>query len=441
MMKLMKKWLGKCSLIVVALFSVSAPAKQLKVEPGDVSIILPSVKPGILVGADADTLSESHGLDAFFSELEKLRNGQDTIVNIVHLGDSHIQAGYYSGEIMRLMQAAFGCAGRGWIAPLKISKTNEPDDYVISSSIKKWSVGRCTQAKPRAPWGLGGMGLETTSPSVDFDVIVTPRNGRGYGFNKVVQYRAATSMPMLPASPYKEITAIHRDSSHLSMNFVADTFLLSQKTDTFTLHSTRRKIGSDVLLPSSEFRNVYYGFSLENGHRGVLYHAIGCNGGMFVNYTKEQFVWQLSLLKPSLLIISMGTNESFGRNFRTGEFSKQIESFLDLVKKYMPNTAILLTTPPECFKRKYVNKKRLYVRNSNIELVASTIKSVAEKQNLACWDLFTATGGKNSCEKWRDDGLMGKDYLHFTTEGYREQGKLLFRALMKEYMLSIYKNN
>ena len=103
MMKLMKKWLGKCSLIVVALFSVSAPAKQLKVEPGDVSIILPSVKPGILVGADADTLSESHGLDAFFSELEKLRNGQDTVVNIVHLGDSHIQAGYYSGEIMRLM--------------------------------------------------------------------------------------------------------------------------------------------------------------------------------------------------------------------------------------------------------------------------------------------------------------------------------------------------
>ena len=61
---------------------------------------------------------------------------KDTVITIVQLGDSRIQAGHYSGRMMRLLQQQFGNAGRGWIAPFKLSKTNEPDDYFISSVAK-----------------------------------------------------------------------------------------------------------------------------------------------------------------------------------------------------------------------------------------------------------------------------------------------------------------
>lgn len=58
----------------------------------------------------------------------------------------------------------------------------------------------------------------------------------------------------------------------------------------------------------------------------------------------------------------MGTNETFGRRFNTDEFSGQMEAFLALVKKELPNTAILLTTPPECIGESgRVNSERMCV--------------------------------------------------------------------------------
>ena len=160
-----------------------------------------------------------------------------------------------------------------------------------------------------------------------------------------------------------------------------------------------------------------------------------------MNYTDEDYVRQLALLNPSLLIISLGTNETFGRRFNRSEFAGQIETFISLVKKQMPHTAILLTTPPECYKRVYVNKKRTYVRNENTERAAKAIVDVARREGVACWDLFAATGGKSSSAKWHKAGLMGRDRVHFTKEGYQEQGTLLYRALMQTYNRYIADNN
>lgn len=107
----------------------------------------------------------------------------------------------------------------------------------------------------------------------------------------------------------------------------------------------------------------------------------------------------------------------------------------------MPHTAILLTTPPECYKWVTVNKKRTYVRNENTERAAKAIRDVADREGLACWDLFTATGGENSSAEWRRKGLMGRDRVHFTKEGYQEQGILLYRALMQTYNRYITDND
>ena len=78
-------------------------------------------------------------------------------------------------------------------------------------------------------------------------------------------------------------------------------------------------------------------------------------------------------------------------------------------------------------------KQRTYVRNDNTERAARAIRNVAKKEEVACWDLFTTTGGKNSCRKWHSSRLMGRDRIHFTKEGYQEQGTLLFRAFMESY--------
>ncbi|MDR1918626.1 MAG: GDSL-type esterase/lipase family protein [Tannerellaceae bacterium] len=419
--------------ISIHLFARNAPSftpplsrQQALVWPSDtVQSKLPFVVDSLCFVADP-----AHALDAFFAGLDSLSAGCDTVLTIVHLGDSHIQAGHYSGRSMRLLQQQYGNAGRGWIAPFKIGGSNEPDDYFISTLIKEWTTGRCIQRTQRCPIGPGGIGIQTPAPFVNFDISIAPNNGAGYAFNQVIVYRGEKSMPMRAAGKLRDSAEVLAGGQLPALKMIADTIRLAGLTDSLQLQSTRRQPGTDLLLPAESFDNLYYGFSLTNGAPGILYHAIGVNGSMFVNYTDDHYVRQLAMLRPSLLIISLGTNESFGRRFTTNEFSGQIEAFLSLAKKHMPHTAILFTTPPECYKRVVIDKQRRYVRNENTERVARSIIRVAEKEGAAYWDLFAATGGRKSSENWFNGKWMGRDRIHFNKEAYQEQGVLLFKALM-----------
>lgn len=416
----------------VALQTVERVELLITPEPVNLDTLLGTLKIPII-----DSLciisDPTNSLAGFWEELNLLRSQKDTVINIVHLGDSHVQAGYYSGRVMRLMHEAFGNAGRGWIAPYKLSKLNEPDDYFFSSAVKEWTSGRVIQRTKRTSIGPGGIGVKSQSPSINFDLIVTPRNGAGYGFNQVVLYRQEKAMPMLPTGALKDSVSTVLGDVSIVNGLSTDTFHISCLTDTLQLFSTRRKQGTDSVLPASLFENVYYGANLVNGGSGVLYHSVGVNSSMFVNFTDENFVQQLTVLKPSLLIISLGTNETFGARFRQQEFAGQINDFLLLIKRYLPHTAIMLTTPPECYKRTRVDGKRVYVRNTNTALAADAIIEKAAQQGIACWDLFAATGGKGSNSKWYSNKLMGADRIHFNKEGYKDQGTLLFYALMNLY--------
>jgi lysophospholipase L1-like esterase len=199
--------------------------------------------------------------------------------------------------------------------------------------------------------------------------------------------------------------------------------------DTFHLKSIGA--GKDSIRANKTQRNLYYGFMLMNSHPGILYHAIGVNGARYVDYTSRSYIRQLALLKPSLLIVSLGTNEACGRNFSKMQFSLQVDALIRLIREELPETALLITTPAESYRRTYKNKKRYYVRNDNISQVSEAITAYTKEQGVACWDLFSITGGYNSCKKWFDAGMLGRDRIHFSREGYGEQGVLLYKALVR----------
>ena len=371
----------------------------------------------------------NHTLNAFLGELEMLLAGKDTVIQIVHLGDSHVQAGYFTGPVMRMLHQAFGNAGRGWIAPLKMAKINEPNDYYITSSkVKDWIAGRCIQLAPKCIWGIGGMGIQTSSKNVDFEVSVTPKNGAGYEFNKVLLYRDDKAIPLLPIEEDNiAIYTVLGEATGLP-RIAVDTFSMEDQVMSLHLlnmpHDFPHDFGTDIL----QTPNCYYGFSLINGNAGILYHAIGQNGAMFSHYSNSDYFRQLALLQPSLIIITLGTNEAFSiRNLTDTMFASQLDLFIQLVKEHLPTTAILLTTPAESFRR----TSKGYVRNENISLIANTMMEYAEREGLAYFDLFGMTGGINSSQKWQDSKLLGRDRIHYTVEGYYEQGKMLYKALIR----------
>lgn len=369
-----------------------------------------------------------HSLEAFLGELETLLSGKDTVVNVVHIGDSHVQAGFYSGQVMHLLQDAFGNAGRGWISPLKLAKINEPKDYYITSNIRDWEIGRCIQKDPPCPLGPGAMGIRTQSDRVDFSVRISPVSGAGYAFRQMVLYRDSEAAPMLPVHGDTLSFDVCWGSETEAPDVVTDTFRISEEVAEVQLLAAPREDPADP--QNRKTANCYYGFSLANGRPGILYHAVGQNGAMFVNYSRPEYVRRLALLKPSLLIVTLGTNESFApeSRFNSERFVAQMDSFVRLVKDCMPGTAILVTTPAESFRR--VRRKQ-HEQNRNIQKVATAIRDYAGREGLACFDLYGATGGANSCRNWEKANLLGRDRVHYSVDGYCEQGKLLYKALVR----------
>jgi len=420
------------STVCLTVFALSSYKKLPAKEPMRTQIVLmDTVCTQIPFAVDSlcCIMDPEASLDTFCNNLDELLAGKDTIIKILHIGDSHIQAGFLTGQVMRMLQETFGNAGRGWIAPFKLAKDNEPLDYFIQSpKVKDWTVGRCIQREPKCPWGPGGIALQTESNSVDFKIRISPKRGAGYEFNEVHLFREKNALPMIPVGIDSSYVQTIWGTKREDADIVVDTFFIAGKIDSLYLHTARKSELAKDDLDLLNTANRYYGFSLLNGNSGILYHSVGHNGAMFQTYLNRDFMSQLSVFEPSLVIVSLGTNEAFGRNFRTDVFESQMNEFVSLIKEYLPYTAILLTTPAESYQR---IRKKGYQRNENYEKVARTISEYARKEGLACFNMYEITGGANSCQKWQQSSLYGRDRIHFTIDGYKEQGKLLYKALIR----------
>lgn len=178
----------------------------------------------------------------------------------------------------------------------------------------------------------------------------------------------------------------------------------------------------------------------ENGEFGVICHCIGINGATSKNFLVEQYISKISQLKPDLIIISLGTNESLGK-YDFSYHNNMMESLFYSLKTACPDAAILYTTPPGAFKAIYNKAKKRRNRkiisfgdNTNTQLVAASIKQFAEKHNAACWDLFNIVGGnENACKNWHTGNFYAYDKLHFIIEGYKLHGNLLYEAIIDGY--------
>ena len=54
------------------------------------------------------------------------------------------------------------------------------------------------------------------------------------------------------------------------------------------------------------------------------------------------------------------------------------------------------------------------------------LKKMAAEEQIAYWSMYNAMGGYNSMVKWREQGLAGSDYVHFTRAGANNIGKKLY---------------
>lgn len=177
------------------------------------------------------------------------------------------------------------------------------------------------------------------------------------------------------------------------------------------------------------------GEALRRTFGAVSYTDMGINGATSLTFTHAGRIAEIAALRPDLLILSFGTNESHGRGYNSLVHYRQLDELVKLLRDSLPDIPMLLTTPPgsyESFRRR--RRRRTYSVNPRTDLAAQTIRRYAVEHGMALWDLYQVAGGKEyACRNWTAASLMRPDHVHYLPEGYRLQGELFYEALIKAY--------
>ncbi len=361
---------------------------------------------------------DSSQFTAFYKKIDELKKGERKVVNILHYGGSHIQAGFWSETLMEGFQNMGNFTGGGlFVFPFKIAKTNSPHFYA-SFTNGNWKRCRCALNKEMCnDLGMAGVAVITNDSANTFGFKLMP-NTHHKNFNSVKVYHNFNASFEFSINQQIGNPFIRRDVKEKGFTeFIFETFIDSLN---FTL------IKKDSVTKDFMMR----GFSVENSNPGFYYASMGVNGASSNSYLRcPNLINELKSITPDLVIFSLGVNDTQGKDFTKQEFMANYDSLITLIKTASSNCAILFTTTTDNYvRRKTANKRPMKAEEAMFELM--------EKHHAAVYDLYAVMGGYKSIYKWYKAGLANKDKVHFNGRGYKLLGGLMVDAINKSYQFN-----
>lgn len=426
------------------------------------------------IGAPSEgQIYNAKALNDFFQKLEKNEDQKNQKINIVHIGDSHIQGDLMTNEIRKKLQQKFGNGGRGLVFPYQLAKTNGSYNERFRSN-RTWESYRNIHPVKNCPIGLSGIGLWRDSGGfvIEMNVkdlaykfntikIITPQNQDMFDLaisSKINSIQ--TTEPKIITHKIKKgevlgsiadkynvsIIEIKRENHLKSNNIRAGRILkiptketkpktismsefvpLAIKTDSYShYYNSENALSRIFLIPNKEAKDYELnGILLEKDAPGLIYSSIGVNGAKYSDYNKYPlFFEQLKSLQADLLVFSLGTNESYD-HLDVEKYIRELKEFISNIRAQKIDAPIIVMTPPPSLLRRKPN--------TYIDDYARQIIDIAQKEGFAVWDLYDEFGGMSGIRQLKIQGLIGPDWVHYSKKGYEKQGDLFTQAFLKSY--------
>ena len=358
--------------------------------------------------------------DGFYAKLDSMTATGQGNVNIWHIGGSHVQAGTFPNRIRDNIDSLSVRGDRGFLFPMRLARTNSDRSYRIAAT-GTWEAPVMTKASParRPRYGITGYGARTSSPDASVSFHLNP-SGEPRWECKVLRVLGYGSSPR--AYPYIVSMAdtLRFDYDELTCSYL---FSLPAPTDTVLVQ---------FHIPSGE-EFVLNGLEPISRRPGVNFFASGVNGAALRSWLDncEDLERDLHIVNPDLAILGVGINDSAmsSKYFIPDRFKDNYRRLIEMVLRVNPDCAFIFITNHDSYR--YFRRGMTY--NTNAEAVRTAMLELAEEFGAGVWDLYGVMGGAHSVEKWCDAGLVKKDRLHFTEEGYALLGDLFVEALMTDH--------
>ena len=342
------------------------------------------------------------------TKLKSLKTDKNSSLQIVHIGDSHLQAGFLTEKIKQELYQYFSkdtIASPSFIFPYTVAETNNPFFFKVDYT-GNWDWCKNIDQEKTCSLGLSGITIRTKDTIASISIKMRNQKYKyptKYYFDKIkILHNSSDSIDI---TINNKIAKPFKGYSFIELKDPLDSIFIGIKQNT-----------------NEQFE--LYGIILENSMSKINYHTIGVNGATAQSYLKcDYFSDHLELIKPDLIIISLGTNEAYEGEFSQLEHEYILKDLIYQIQDVLPNTAILFISTND-------HLKNGEITNENIKKVNKNIFKICKELNLSYWDFYTIMGGKNSIIDWYKKGLTAEDKLHFKKIGYEIQGELFAKALI-----------
>lgn len=365
------------------------------------------------IPADRNTLQfpggESEEFGLFLRKLDTLLDTGKGDVRILHVGGSHVQAGTWTDRLRaRFLALRYGMdGGRGLVFPFSAAGTNTPISY-SSSYTGNWEKTNCL--KPDCVLGLTGMAITANDTSARVAVDLLPRelhmHQPRYTFNRVDVLGSGTLEPVLLLQGRDTLRGVTGQGiTHFDLPYFTDWI--------------------QVAFAGGPGRYTLRGLYLDKPNTGFTMVEAGVNGAATGSWLKcDEWEEDLRRVRPDLVIFSIGINDIQG-DFDPVHFKANYRQLIRKVRRVNPHCAILFTGINDSWRKRSVNP--------HTPACEEAFEALAREYKAVYWDWFGIMGGMGSMAAWQQAGLAQGDKIHFTTEGYKLLGDMLFDALMDCY--------
>lgn len=370
-------------------------------------------------------------LQRFFRHLES-----DTLVRIMHYGDSQIEGDRITSFLRNKLQVRYGGTGPG------LRPAVQPYDYVFSaiqqnsSNWKRYPIyGKVDSTIEHRRYGVMGAFARfapVRSDTLPFSDSILYKaelsiSKSTVAYNRVKRYKHfrlfyGNNKKPVAIQLLAGIDTVYSDTLEAGKLYGMLSCPLPDTTESITLKFS----GYD----SPDI----YGIELAST-KGVIVDNIalrGCSGTIF---TKADYGHSLQMyrdLNPALFILQFGGNTvPYLKDEKAVQrYGKWFGAQIRCLQSQCPDAAIIVIGPSDMSTK----ERDHYKTYELLPALVTEMKKVSLEHGAAFWDMFEAMGGMNSMPSWvnAQPALARPDYVHFSPRGARLVANMFYNALRIE---------
>lgn len=358
--------------------------------------------------------------DPVFRAME-LAAARDTIVRVMHYGDSQIEMDRITAILRERLQERFGGSGPSMVPAVQAIPT---------VSVRQGWSGGLTR------YTMYGDSTTRRAPHRRYGVLCQFSQ---LGGEAVVTFSQTKHRYAQPRA--KRISRVGllvgRTSAGFSASLRCDTLARQEKTLPEAVEGVSLltwELPQDIVKGSLTLRGSgeVYALTLDGGAGVAVDNDAlrGCAGYIFSRIDSTVMRESFKALNTKMIILEFGGN-AIGGIYSTkavNAYTERIASQIRYFRSVNPGAAILFIGPSDMSKS-VDGTLRTYPHLSELN---DSLKVTCLRENAAYWDLFTMMGGENSMISWvnHSPAYAGPDHIHFTTQGANYVGEVLSKSFL-----------